>query len=89
LTLIFRLTPAMLHNLVGFAFLKAFDFWHTCNAWKAFKEVSYSHCRYAKLHFHENSHFSGGIRYFEGDYQRRNAASSISFIVHKVWSFRE
>ncbi len=57
--------------------------------WKAFKEVSYSHCRYAKLHFHQNSQFSEGVSYSEGDYQKKNAPSSISFTVHKVWSFEE
>jgi hypothetical protein len=42
-------------------------------------------CRYAKLLCHENSHFSKGVSYYsEGDYERKNAASSISFIVHKV-----
>jgi hypothetical protein len=31
LTLIFRLTPAMLHNLVGFVFLKAFTTVSLCS----------------------------------------------------------
>jgi hypothetical protein len=57
---------------------------HLQFALKALKEESYSNCRYAKLHFHENSHFSEGVDYSEGDYQRKNAPSSISCIVHKV-----
>jgi hypothetical protein len=44
-----------------------------------------ANCRYAELLCHENSHFSKGVSYYsEGDYERKNAASSISFIVHKV-----
>jgi hypothetical protein len=49
------------------------------------RQRAIANCRYAKLHRHENSHFCKVVGYYsEGDYQRKNAPSFISFIVHKV-----